>query len=232
MDQISKDFSGRATWGYKVDFKARSPGRIDVVCEAFPELSATGRDKGEAFFNVHAELDRVVAQRISRGLDVPPFDDPKRSSNGAWIATLRAIHVLKVELYMALRERGWTRADLMRRLGWHRNQVDRLFDFDRDTQLDQVLMAAHALGRTPNLRLQANLEGLESEVPKNAPALQLTHDGDGWRVRLAPEDPAFAGEPLTLHALPTKEDAELYADAIERALARLGHRIRPRHYPG
>ncbi|MCO5159887.1 MAG: hypothetical protein M9939_02020 [Mesorhizobium sp.] len=41
-----------------------------------------------------------------------------------------------------------TRAELARRLGWHREQVDRLFRLDHKSRLDQLESAFKALGET------------------------------------------------------------------------------------
>ena len=54
---------------------------------------------------------------------------------------------LKASLYRALRESGITRAELMRRLGWNRESVDRLFRLDHASRLDQIEAALKALGR-------------------------------------------------------------------------------------
>jgi antitoxin HicB len=54
---------------------------------------------------------------------------------------------LKVSLYWALGEAGITRAELMRRLSWKRESVDRLFRLDHASRLDQIEAAFRALGR-------------------------------------------------------------------------------------
>ena len=72
------------------------------------------------------------------------------SGNGI-LVQLPLIVFLKSALYMILREHGKSRADLMRLLGWHREQVDRLFRLDHNSTLDQLEKAFAALG-TP-LRL-------------------------------------------------------------------------------
>jgi antitoxin HicB len=51
-----------------------------------------------------------------------------------------------LELYWALRERGWTRADLQRALGWHPPLVDRLFDLRHETKISRFEAAFRALG--------------------------------------------------------------------------------------
>ena len=54
---------------------------------------------------------------------------------------------LKAAIYMVMRAKGWTRADLQRALGWpHREQIDRLFRLDHQTKLDSIEEAFKALG--------------------------------------------------------------------------------------
>jgi antitoxin HicB len=64
---------------------------------------------------------------------------------------------LKVDLYRAMRRAGVSRAELMRRLGWQRTSVDRLFQIDHASKLEQVEAAFHALG------LEVHIEVGESE---------------------------------------------------------------------
>ena len=49
-------------------------------------------------------------------------------------------------LYMICSRRGVSRAELARRLEWHREQVDRLFRLDHKSRLDQMEAAFVALG--------------------------------------------------------------------------------------
>jgi antitoxin HicB len=50
---------------------------------------------------------------------------------------LPLLSALKMQLYTAVREAGISRAELARRLGWHREQVDRLFRLDHASRVDQ-----------------------------------------------------------------------------------------------
>jgi antitoxin HicB len=52
---------------------------------------------------------------------------------------------LKSALYMICRQKGVSRAELARRLHWHREQVDRLFRLDHKSQLDQLEAAFNAI---------------------------------------------------------------------------------------
>ena len=55
-------------------------------------------------------------------------------------------------LYMICSRRGVSRAELARRLEWHREQVDRLFRLDHKSRLDQMEAAFEALGLTAGRR--------------------------------------------------------------------------------
>jgi antitoxin HicB len=60
----------------------------------------------------------------------------------------------KASLYRTLRESSITRAELMRRLGWNRNSVDRLFRLDHASRLHQIEAAFKALGKSVALEVE------------------------------------------------------------------------------
>jgi antitoxin HicB len=61
---------------------------------------------------------------------------------------------LKAELYTALQATGTSRAELARRLDWHREQVDRLFRLDHASRVDQIENAFEALHRNVDVRVR------------------------------------------------------------------------------
>jgi antitoxin HicB len=61
---------------------------------------------------------------------------------------------LKASLYTAHLESGATRAELAPQLGWHREQVDRLFRIDRVWRMEQIEAAFQAQGRNVNVRVE------------------------------------------------------------------------------
>lgn len=62
---------------------------------------------------------------------------------------------LKVELYRNMCAAGVTRAELMRRLGWNRESVDRLFRLDHTSRLGQLEAAFAAIGRQVDFAIAA-----------------------------------------------------------------------------
>ena len=61
---------------------------------------------------------------------------------------------LKIMLMKALKDEGITRAELARRLDWHREQVDRLFRLKHASRLDQIEAAFKVMGRKVTVGLE------------------------------------------------------------------------------
>jgi antitoxin HicB len=88
-------------------------------------------------------IEEALAARIADGEDIPP---PPEWSRGRSVA-LPLMTSLN-SLYRMLRESGITRAELMRRLGWNRQSIDRLYRLDHASRLDQIKAAFKALGKS------------------------------------------------------------------------------------
>lgn len=84
-----------------------------------------------------------LASSMTQDEDIPAplaFAPP-----GAEVVELPPLVALKVALQRAMKDRGVTRAELARRLGQHREQVDRLFRINHRSRLDQITAALAAL---------------------------------------------------------------------------------------
>ena len=53
----------------------------------------------------------------------------------------------KVALYRVAHHAGISKAELGRRLGWHAPQVDRLFDLNHNSRIEQIDQALRSLGK-------------------------------------------------------------------------------------
>jgi antitoxin HicB len=115
-----------------------------VTAPAFEELATFGEDVTQACHNGRDAILQAIAGRIADGEDIPrPV--PESGSKGNWVEVPLLV-LFKAALYMILRSQGKTRAELMRDLGWHREQVDRLFRLDHNSHLDQIEAGFKALG--------------------------------------------------------------------------------------
>ena len=97
---------------------------------------------GEAECRVSARLRRRLRRTSmlatpSRHRRAPPNSAVPGASREPARTELPLLTTLKVGLY-ALPRRGIRRAELARRLGWHREQVDRLFRLDHKSRLSRL----------------------------------------------------------------------------------------------
>jgi len=114
-----------------------------VTAPAFDEVVSFGSTQEEACRNGKRAIEEAIAARIADGEDIPV---PLENTNGKGRFVEMSMNVLlKSSLYMLMRQKGITRADLMRRLGWHREQVDRLFRLEHKSKLDSLEAAFKAI---------------------------------------------------------------------------------------
>ncbi|TBY41613.1 type II toxin-antitoxin system HicB family antitoxin [Rhizobium leguminosarum] len=116
-----------------------------VTSPDFEEVVSFGKTQEEACRNGRNAIEEAIAGRIADGEDIPhPLQEPE--GHGRWVEVPMMVY-LKSAIYMLMREKQWTRADLQRALGWsHREQIDRLFRLDHQTKLDAIEDAFKALG--------------------------------------------------------------------------------------
>jgi antitoxin HicB len=139
--------------GYRIDLTRDDNGTYLVTCAALPEVTTFGETEEACALNARNAVEEALAARIARGAAIPVenYDDEVMQPS-RWLA-MRPLPELKIELYQALQRTGITRAELARRLAWNRNSVDRLFQLDHESRLEQIETAAQALGMSVQARL-------------------------------------------------------------------------------
>ena len=130
---------------------AEDDGTLLATSPDFPELTTFGMDRDEALARAVDALEEAIAARIHDGRDIPA------PSQGPEIAVLPTLTAIKVMLYQGMREQGIGKAELARRLGWHRPQVDRVLDVQHNSRMDQLDAAMAAIGR--HLYVRASAQG-------------------------------------------------------------------------
>jgi antitoxin HicB len=111
----------------------------------FPEAITCGYSPQEAMSFATDALKSVLEIYMEKRKDIPP---PSRA-HGKHVQTVRlsALQDAKVSLYQAMRSAGVRKAELARRLGWQKSQIDRLLDLDHASRLDQIEQALEVLGK-------------------------------------------------------------------------------------
>jgi antitoxin HicB len=125
---------------YRVELTADDNGTLLVTCPDLPGVVTFGETEAEALHWASDAIEEWIASCLHG------FDPVPRPTPGEPRATLSLHTSMVLELYWALRARGWTRADLQRALGWHRPQVDRLFDLRQETKISRLEAAFRAIG--------------------------------------------------------------------------------------
>jgi len=127
------------------------PARLDPEPEggftvSFPDLGVGytyGATREQALHQAADLLETIVANCLAEGWDVP-LPSPAR---GRPLVPLEPLVAAKVELYRAMRAAGISKAELARRMAIAPQQVQRLFDTNHASRLDQLAAAFAALGR-------------------------------------------------------------------------------------
>jgi antitoxin HicB len=124
-------------------------GRIEVACPDVPEVRATGEYEADALARARDALTAVLGDCIRRRRPIP-----RATRSGRRRVGLPALTQMKVAVYEAMRDGDVTRAQLARRLRWHRPQVDRLLDLSHASRLDQIETALAMLGRRVTIAVE------------------------------------------------------------------------------
>jgi|SRR5450432_468482 antitoxin HicB len=120
----------------------------DVIVVTFPDVgygATQGATEAEALEMAEDFLVMALGDLIKHGRDVPEAIT-RRGRKYRWIK-LPALASIKVELYRELKASGTRKAELARRLGISRGNVDRLFDLRYNTRLKLLESSFTVLGR-------------------------------------------------------------------------------------
>ncbi len=130
-------------FNYPVILEAQPEGGFVVTFPDVPEAITQGEDEDEALLYAVDALETALSFYVDSRIPLPLPSKAKRRQK-----TVRpsALECAKLGVYNAMTEQGIKKAELARRLGWHMPQVDRLFDLNHASRMDQIEAAAHALG--------------------------------------------------------------------------------------
>jgi antitoxin HicB len=132
-------------WVYPATLEPDDNGTLLVSFRDVPEAHTFGDDETEALRRGVDALVTALEGYIASRRQIP---QPSAIDDEARAVVLPMVSAAKLELYEAMRERGWRKADLAKRLGWHAPQVDRLLDLRHTSRFDQLQSALAVLDRT------------------------------------------------------------------------------------
>jgi antitoxin HicB len=135
---------------YSVIFQPEGDA-INVTVPDIPEAITCGYSEAEATEYAIDAIETVLGEYIRRKRDIPT--PARRKGVHVRTVTLPALTQAKLALYSELRAEGIRKADLARRLGWSKNQVERLLDLNHASRIDQIEAALSAIGKKISIRI-------------------------------------------------------------------------------
>jgi antitoxin HicB len=156
---------------YLIKLTSDDNGTFLATCPALPEVTTFGQTEDEVQRAALGAIEGAIAARISYGEPLPPpvpaaENTPDRNTR---FVNLPAMTALKTQHYIILPESGTTLAELSRRLGWHREQVDRLFRLDHASRLERMEAAFRALEREIDVEIREEIPRRPQSVASKPP---------------------------------------------------------------
>ena len=120
-------------------------GGYVVYFPDFPWGVTQGDTEEEAIERALDAITMIIDELMKRGEEVPA--PTRRRGRKYRSINLPALAAAKVELYQAFRASGIRKAELARRLGIPKTNVDRVFNLNHSTRLEQLDAAFRAVGK-------------------------------------------------------------------------------------
>jgi antitoxin HicB len=129
------------------------PGSVWLSCAEIPEMHAAGDCLGTALDSALDSIETALSIYVDGRRAIPTGHAGEHA--GQVVLRLPALTAAKVALWNTLLESGVSKAELARRLGVQRPQVDRLVDFLHHSKIENVERALQQLGRRISISVEA-----------------------------------------------------------------------------
>jgi antitoxin HicB len=129
---------------YRVKLTPDDNGTFLVTSPDFPDVTTFGETREEALHHAVGAFREMIAGRIHYKEPIP--EPSKIRANDDFI-TLPLQTEMKVRLYQSLNDSGMKKSELARKLNLHRQEIDRLLDFNQSTSIGKIESAFAALGK-------------------------------------------------------------------------------------
>jgi antitoxin HicB len=129
---------------------AREGKAFIVTVPDIPEVITNGYSEAEAHEYAEDAVRLVLTEYIRRRRPVPR---PSAVKRGQRMIHLSAICQAKLALHQAMLAHGIQKAELAKRLNWHKTQVERLLDLSHSSRIDQIEAALAVLGKHINIAI-------------------------------------------------------------------------------
>ncbi|MEP6714907.1 MAG: type II toxin-antitoxin system HicB family antitoxin [Terriglobia bacterium] len=118
----------------------------DTFVVLFPDIPHThtnGLTREDALAHAPDALLAGISLLMEKNLEIPAAR--KAGKNAVLVGLPSAVTAAKAELYTTLRRTGVRKAELARRMGIHKQQVERLLNMEHSSRIEQLEAAFGAL---------------------------------------------------------------------------------------
>jgi antitoxin HicB len=119
-------------------------GTVLVRSPDFPEVITFGDTRKEALKYAVGAFQEIIAGYIH---DKKPLPKPSKIRANDDFITLPLQTEMKVRMYESMRDSGIRKSELARKMKLHRQEMERLLDFNKSTNLDRIESAFAAMGK-------------------------------------------------------------------------------------
>ncbi|MGE0210886.1 MAG: type II toxin-antitoxin system HicB family antitoxin [Parvibaculaceae bacterium] len=134
---------------YRVHLTPDDNDTLLVTSPDFPELVSFGDDRDDALANALGAFEEAIEARMSEREDIPT----PSAGRGDRVA-LPVQSALKVLLYQQMLRQDVRKAELARRMGLHKQEVDRILTLNHATSLTKLERAFAALGKQVDVSIR------------------------------------------------------------------------------
>jgi antitoxin HicB len=134
---------------YQIRLKKDTNNTLLVTVPSIPGVVTFGEDHESARAHAIEAIESMFIGYMADHRDIPPPDTPGRGE----FVLLPALTEAKLGLYQAMLAARVTKSELGRRLGMHRQQVDRLLNLCHSSKIEQIEAALRVLGKTLSVEI-------------------------------------------------------------------------------
>jgi antitoxin HicB len=129
---------------YRINLTPDDNDTILVTSPDFPEVITFGETRDDALKYAVGALREVIAGYMHNKKPIPK---PSRIRAKDDVVVLPLQTEMKIRMYESMLDSGIKKSDLARKMKLHRQEMERLLDFNKSTNLDRIESAFAAMGK-------------------------------------------------------------------------------------
>lgn len=129
---------------YRVKLTPDDNDTFLVTSPDFPEVITFGETRDDALKYAVGAFREIIAGYM---YNKKPIPKPSKIRTKDDFITLPLQTEIKIRMYESMRDSGMKKSELARKMKLHRQEMERLLDFNKSTNLDRIESAFAAMGK-------------------------------------------------------------------------------------